>query len=181
SVRTAADCRRMVARWAAMGPYLDDHVTNLRRGTKAGKVAVRSGILKVIEQVEDLAAREIGTWPLLKPLADPHPKWKAKDRADFRAGLTSAVRDRAQPAFLRLGDALRKEILPRARPDDRPGLMHVPGGMVAYRRLIHTYTALDLSPDEVHATGTREVARINRELERSEERRVGKEGGGGGG
>src|SRR5437879_173580 len=39
SVRTAADCRRMVARWAAMGPYLDDHVANLRRGAKAGKVA----------------------------------------------------------------------------------------------------------------------------------------------
>jgi len=31
--------------------------------------------------------------------------------------------------------------------------------------LIHAYTALDLSPDDVHATGMREVARINRELE----------------
>jgi len=172
-LRAAADGRRMVARWAAMASYLDEHVANLRRGLQAGKVAVRSGVLKVIEQIEDLAAKRVDEWPLLKPLAGPHPKWKASDRAEFVDGLTSAVRDRVRPAFLRLGDALTTEILPRARPDDRPGLMHVPGGTAAYPRLIHAYTGLDLSPNDLHATGTREVARINRELEALGEKALG--------
>src|SRR5204862_6830246 len=130
-----------------------------------GQVAVRSGVLKAIEQIDDLAAKEVDAWPLLKPLADPHVKWKAADRTAFRDGLTRAVRHHVRPAFLRLGDVLRTEILPRARPDDRPGLMHVPGGTAAYLRLIHSYTALDLPPDEVHATGTRDGARITRKLE----------------
>ena len=173
AAHTAVDGRRMVTRWGAMASYLDDHVANLRRGLQRGQVAVRSGVLKVIEQIDDLAAKEVDAWPLLKPLADPHVKWKAADRTAFRDGLTRAVRDRVRPAFLRLGEVLRTEILPRARPDDRPGLMHVPGGTAAYRRLIHSYTALDLSPDEVHATGTREVTRINRELEVLGERALG--------
>ena len=173
AVRTAVDGRRMVTRWGAMAPYLEDHVANLRRGLQGSRVAVRSGVLKVIEQIDDLAAKEVDAWPLLKPLADPHGKWKAADRTAFRDGLTSAVRDRVRPAFVRLGDVLRTEILPQARPDDRPGLMHVPGGTAAYRRLIHSYTALDLSPDELHATGTREVARINRELEALGEKALG--------
>ena len=164
-LRTAVDGRRMVTRWGAMASYLDDHIANLRRGLQVGKVAVRSGVLKVIEQIEDLAAKRVDDWPLLKPLAGPQPKWKANDRAEFLDGLTSAVRDRVRPAFLRLENVLRTEILARARPDDRPGLMHVPGGGAAYPRLIHAYTGLDLSPDDLHATGTREVARINRELE----------------
>src|SRR5436309_13797536 len=154
----------MVTRWGAMASYLDDHVANLRRGLQRGKVAVRSGVLKVIEQIDDLAAKEVDAWPLLKPLADTHGKWKAANRTAFRDGLTSAVRDRVRPAFLRLGDVLRTEILPQARPDDRPGLMHVPGGTAAYRRLIPSYTALDLSPGALHATGTREAAPINAEL-----------------
>src|SRR5256885_1077856 len=158
---------------AARPSYLDEHVANLRRGLQAGKVAVRSGVLKVIEQIEDLAAKRVDEWPLLKPLAGPHPKWKASDRAEFVDGLTSAVRDRVRPAFLRLGDVLTTEILPRARPDDRPGLMHVPGGTAAYPRLIHAYTGLDLSPNDLHATGTREVARINRELEGLGEKALG--------
>ena len=171
--RTPVDGHRMLTRWEAMASYMDDHVANLRRGLKAGKVAVRSGVLKVIEQIEDLDAKPLEAWPLLKPLADPHSKWTVKDRAAFRDDLTSAVRDQIQPAFLRLGEALRTEILPRARSDDRPGLMHVPGGPAAYLRLIHSHTAIDLSPDEVHATGTREVARINRELEDLGERALG--------
>jgi uncharacterized protein (DUF885 family) len=172
-LRNAVDGRRMVTRWAAMASYLDDHVANLRRGLQAGKVAVRSGVLKVIEQIEDLDAKQVDAWPLLKPLGGTRPKWKAEDRDAFRDGLTSAVRDQVRPAFLRLGDVLRTEILPRARPDDRPGLMHVPGGTKAFPRLIHSYTALHLSPDELHATGTREVARINRELEALGEKALG--------
>ena len=172
-LRTVVDGRRMVARWATMAPYLDDHVANLRRGLKAGKMAVRSGVTKVIEEIEDLAANRLDAWPLLKPLAGAHPEWTAKDRAAFRDGLTAAVRDRVRPAFLRLGDVLRTEILPQSRPDDRPGLIHVPGGPAAYPQLIHAYTALDLSPDDVHATGMREVARINRELEDLGEKALG--------
>src|SRR5205809_3066286 len=163
----------MVTRWGAMVSYLEDHVANLRRGLQRGQVAVRSGVLKVIEQIDDLAAKEVDAWPLLKPLADPHVKWKAADRTAFRDGLTSAVRDRVRPAFLRLGDVLRTEVLPRARLDDRPGLMHVPGGTAAYRRLIHSYTALDLSPDEVHATATRHAPRLNRDLAALAEKTLG--------
>ncbi len=165
SVQTIEDGRHMVARWNAMGPYLDEHIANLRRGLASGKVAVRAGITKVVEQIDDLAANRWEDWSLLKPLTKLHKDWTKADRAEFRDGLTSAVRDRVRPAFLRLGDALRKEILPRARPDDRPGLVHIPDGATAYRWLIHSYTALDLTPDDVHATGTQEVARVNRELE----------------
>ena len=165
SIRTIDEARLMVARWRAMGPYIEDHVANLRRGFAGGKVAVRAGVAKVLEQIDELIARRIEEWPLLKPLKETPSEWAKADRAEFRDGLMSAVREGIRPSFVQLGDALRGEILPRARPDDRPGLVHVPDGVAAYRRLIHSYTALDLSPDEVHSTGLQEVARINRELE----------------
>ncbi|MGI0149870.1 MAG: DUF885 domain-containing protein [Thermoplasmata archaeon] len=170
---TVDDGRNMVARWCAMGPYVDEHVANLRRGLTAGKVAVRTGVTKVIEQIDDLTQKRIEEWPLLKPLHDAHGDWPKQDREAFQKDLTAAVRDGVRPAFLRLQDVLRKEILPRARPDERPGILHIPDGIPAYRRLIHSYTALDLSPEEVHATGLREVARINREMEELGEKVLG--------
>jgi len=57
------------------------------------------------------------------------------------------------------------EVLPKARPQERPGIMHIPGGAAAYRKLIKVHTSLDLSPEELHQTGLKEVARINREME----------------
>ena len=165
AVRAVDEGRAMVARWRAMGPWVDDHVANLRRGLAAGKIAVRSGIQKVLEQIEDLDRKPIDAWALLKPLGAPFAGWTDDERVEFRDSLTSAVRDGVRPAFLRLRDALRDELLPRARPDERPGIMHVPEGPTAYTRLIHAYTALDLAPDDVHAIGLREVARINGEME----------------
>jgi uncharacterized protein (DUF885 family) len=162
---TPEDGRNLVRRWRAMGPYVDDHIANLRRGGKEGKVAVRACVAKVVEQIDDLAAKRIEDWALLKPLREPHEDWPARDRTTFRKDLMAAVRDGIQPAFLRLGDVLRKEILQVARPDDRPGIVHLPDGAAAYRRLVHSYTALDLSSEDVHAMGMSEVVRINREME----------------
>jgi uncharacterized protein (DUF885 family) len=163
--RTVEDGRNLVARWRAMGPYIDAHIANLRRGLAADMVAVHAGVAKVIEQLDDLAGKGIEEWALLKPAREDPEGWSADDREQFRTELTDAVRERIEPAFLRLREALRTEVLPRARPDDRPGILHIPEGVEAYRRLIRTYTALDLTPDEVHATGLGEVARINREVE----------------
>ncbi|MGZ7031311.1 MAG: DUF885 family protein, partial [Thermoanaerobaculia bacterium] len=45
------------------------------------------------------------------------------------------------------------------------GLSQYPGGADAYRFFIRTQTSLDMSPEEIHALGLREVARINGELD----------------
>jgi uncharacterized protein (DUF885 family) len=165
AVRTVEEARAMVRRWRAMAPHLDDHVTNLRRGLATGRVAPRAGVEKVLEQLADLEATPLDALALLKPLAMHHTDWTESERAEFREDLTAAVRDRVRPGFFRLRGALRDEILPKARPDERPGILHVPDGAAAYARLIRTYTALELTPDELHATGLREVARINGEME----------------
>jgi uncharacterized protein (DUF885 family) len=164
-VRTVGEGRAMVARWGAMAPYLDDHIANLRRGLATGRVASRAGVEKVLDQLAGVEASPLESLALLKPLDAEHADWPDAARAEFREDLTAAVRDRVRPAFLRLRDVLRDEVLPRARPDERPGIVHVPDGAAAYRRLVRVYTALDLPPDELHATGLREVARINGEME----------------
>jgi uncharacterized protein (DUF885 family) len=172
-VRTAEEGRAMVARWRAMGPYLDDHMANLRRGLEADKMPVRACVAKVVEQLEDLAAKPTEEWALLKPAQPPHPDWSEADVAAFHEGLAEAVDDRFRPAILRYLDALKRDFLPQSRPDERPGIMHVPDGTDAYRRLIRVYTGLDLDPDEIHETGLREVARINQETEDLGERVIG--------
>jgi len=164
-LETLDDGRNMIARWRAMGTYLDDHVANLRRGLTDGRVAVHAGVAKVIEQLDDLLQKNTEEWPLLKPLHRPLVDWRESDRARLRKDLTASVDNGIRPAFVRLREMLEEEILPEARSDDRPGIMHIPDGAAAYARLLHSYTALDLSPEDVHATGLREVARINQEVE----------------
>ncbi|MDE1853864.1 MAG: DUF885 domain-containing protein [Thaumarchaeota archaeon] len=175
-VQTVAEGASMVKRWRAMGPYIDQHIANLRGGAAADKVAVRAAVEKVIDQLEDLAGKPDSDWALLRPLAVKREGWTDEERRAFREGLEGAVRESARPAFERYLEFLRSDILQKARPQEKAGVMHVPGGAADYAKLIRVHTSLDLTPGELHQTGRGEVARINREMEALGKRVLGVEG-----
>ena len=165
-VETPAQGRAMVARWRRIGPLLDDHVANLRRGLADGRVAVATPVRRVLDTVADAIAASDDENALLEPLRTPHEDWSEAERAAFRDGLTSAVHDAIRPAFVRLHAFLADEVTPRVRPDDEPGLGRMPGGQAAYRTLVRHHTTLPAGPEELHATGLAEIARIDAEMER---------------
>jgi uncharacterized protein (DUF885 family) len=103
-------------------------------------------------------------WKLAAPAAAAHEDWPEAELSRFRSDLIEAVREAAVPAFRRYRETLERDIAPIARPADRPGLAHLPGGADAYRTLIRVHTTLDLSPEEIHATGLAEIERIDAEF-----------------
>ncbi len=172
-VESPLDGDRMVTRWRAMGPFVDRHVANVLAALEDGIVEPEAPIRSVIEELDDLLAQPIASWTLLEPAAIERPGWSTADRERFAGGLETAVADLVRPAFVRYRDVLVERVLPRARPDSRPGLGHVPGGAAAYRRLIRAHTSLDLSPEDIHAIGLAEVARIDAELAAAAGRAIG--------
>jgi uncharacterized protein (DUF885 family) len=163
-VATPDDGRHLVDRWRAMGPYLDVVIDNLRRSAADGRVAVRNPVEKTIEILERLEATPIEDWKLAEPASVDHDDWADGDLATFREALFDAVSEVTAPAFQRYRQVLQAEILPRSRSAEQPGLVHVPGGEDAYRDAIRVHTTLDLAPDTIHATGLREIERIDREF-----------------
>ncbi len=163
-IATPAHGTAMVARWRAMGPYVDAEIANLRRALADGRVAVRTPVVRTLAELDETAGTPDDALGLLAPARADHPDWSPADLAAFRDGLAAAVREVIRPAFGRLRDVLHDEILPAARPDDRPGVVHIPGGAEAYRELIRYHTSLDLTAEDLHATGLAEIARIDAEF-----------------
>lgn len=164
-VRTPMEGFAMAARWRAMEPYLHDYMNNLREGLRDNRTAVGVCVEKAIDETKDLLAKPDTEWSLLRPLTIPHHDWSEKERGDFQYDLTKAVRDSVRPAFELYLQFLRTEVLPRARSQDLPGIGHLPKGSECYKRLIRFFTSLELSPDELHETGLRELSRINSEMQ----------------
>ena len=164
-VRTVEEGRAMVKRWRAIGPFIDQHIANLHSGAAARKVAVRAAVEKVVDELDDIVAKPDDHWPLLRPLSVKHDDWNNQDRTEFTEGLADAVRESARPGFTRYLAFLKSEILPKARPQEKAGVMHIPGGAEVYSKLIHVHTSLELTPKELHETGLSEVAKVNKETE----------------
>jgi uncharacterized protein (DUF885 family) len=164
TIDTPEQGRAMVDRWRAIGPYLDQLGANVVRAAADGRVAVATPVERLLDVLAGLEAMPLEEWKLAAPAATTHDDWPADDLAAFRGDLLAAVRDVAIPAFRRYRETLQRSILPIARPADRPGLVHVPGGPETYRALVRVHTTLDLEPQAIHEIGLAEIARIDREF-----------------
>ncbi len=164
SIRTPEDGRALVARWRAIGPHLDQMGSNLRRAAADGRAAAITPIERVLDVLRSLEALPAEDWKLAAPATAAHDGWSEADRTRLRDDVVGTVRDVAIPAFRRYRETLEREILPVARPSERPGLINVPGGAEAYRDWIRVHTTLDLEPAEIHATGLAEIERIDAEF-----------------
>jgi uncharacterized protein (DUF885 family) len=163
AVGSADQAAAMVARWRAMGPYVDAIGEGLRASLVDGRTAARAPVIRVIEELEHVARTADDADPLLEP-ARTATGLSAAEATAFADDLRDAMAAIVRPAFARLRAILAGEVLPAARPDERPGIVHVAGGAEAYDLLIRHHTSLSLSADELHATGLAEVARIDAEF-----------------
>lgn len=165
-LETAGDAGRMVERWRAMAGFSDRHLARLRTGLDEGRVACRAPVERTIDILASLLATPDEQWPLLRPMREIEtlPDLAEGERDRFAADLRAAVASDVRPAFRRLHDALADEVLPASRPNDRPGMVHVPGGEPAYRSLVRAHTSLDVEPEALHRVGLDEIARIDDEL-----------------
>ena len=155
SASTAEEADALLARWRAMPGYLDQAAANLRRGLADGRVGVATLVRKVDEQIRETLARPDAEWSLLEP---------ATSMPELRDRLLEIVGQQIRPALERYRAVVADEVGPRARSDDQPGIMHLPGGREAYARLARAHTSLDTPPEEVHAIGLGEIARIDAEF-----------------
>ncbi len=154
----------MLERWRALGPAVAQRIDNLARGLDAGRTATVSALERVVASIDDLEARPVESWTLVADPASRIPAdWPPAERTRFLEDLTAAVAGGFRPALLRYRDFLRDEVLPAARSDDEPGILHVEGGAEAYPRLIRAHTSLDFTPSEIHMIGRDEVSRIDEE------------------
>lgn len=82
----------------------------------------------------------------------------------FSAQVREAIASRINPALQRLAGVFDDAYL--AAAPEAVGIGQYPLGKDAYRYLIRYHTTVGLTPEEIHAIGTEEIARINAEMQK---------------
>ena len=162
--KTLADYENNLKRHSEFVIYLDRAIGRFREGEKAGVVETKMTVRNVIEQLDTQLAQK----PEESSYFGPVKQFPDSISAGVRDRLTSEYRvsitDQLYPALKRLRDFLKNEYLPHAR--DGYGLMYMKGGDKLYRYLVQSTTTLPLTPEEIHETGLKEVARITDGMEK---------------
>jgi len=88
-------------------------------------------------------------------------KLPAGDAARLTAAASAALIEQVKPAYLDVIAAMTAEEKTAPTED---GIWRLPDGAAYYAALLKNYTTTDLSPDQIHALGLHEVARIHDEM-----------------
>jgi len=155
---TTADAEAWIARLEAMPKIYADQLAGAHRGLDTGLVQPRSIVENALTLIEPEAALVLEADPLLKPFAALPASIPAAQQAALRERAARAVADGIMPQRREWARFLREDYLPRA--PQTLGLVHRPGGRDLYAFLVHGFTTTDMTPDDVHAIGLQEVARI---------------------
>lgn len=153
SVADAAQGEAHLERLAAVPAYLREAAERHRAGVAAGRVPVARLVRSAIAHL-DRYLGDPGNDPLLR---QPAPTDEFARRRD------TLLADVVRPAFAAYRDSLGADILAHARPDERPGVCHLPGGDDIYAALARVHTTTDRDPEDLHTTGLELIERLAEE------------------
>jgi len=159
--------RNYVGRLRDVPRYFDEHMANMRAGMARGFTIPRVSVTGRERTIEPYLKADT-TNPLFTPFANMPATISQADREALRREADTVIRDVIVPAYTKLLAFMRNEYLPNTRTT--LGASELPDGPAYYKAMIEKFTTLDLTAQQIHDMGLREVARIKAEMEATKQR-----------
>ncbi len=144
-----ASADMLVSRFRQIPRALEQAAERFLAGARTGRPPAAVCVARSVHMIEGYLASPLDV-DVFATVGAPDD-W---DRTDLRR----VVEDEVRPAYRRLADTLKNELLPRGRDDEHCGLSWLgDDGAQIYATLASHHTTLDLPPEEIHAIGLQEV------------------------
>jgi uncharacterized protein (DUF885 family) len=163
-LRTEADYRHYIARLGDMPRYIDQQIVNMRAGLARGFTAPRvtlTGRDIGIAQVVDAGTSDAS--PYYTPFITMPVTIPAATQATLRAAAKRAIGASVVPAHAKLLKFWRDDYFPHTRTTI--AAYDLPDGKAYYQSKIREYVTRDLTPEQIHAIGLAEVAKIRAQMD----------------
>ncbi len=158
-----ADYHRYLARLADIPRFFAEHIELMREGLQSGYTVPQIVIEGRDQPLATMAAITDPTQtPFYRPFLTFPATAPAAEQAALRAQGRSVIAESVLPAYRALLEFMRGTYVPQARQTTASG--DLPDGKAFYEAQIRKFTTLALSPEEIHARGDAEVARIQAEM-----------------
>jgi uncharacterized protein (DUF885 family) len=165
SLDSAADYRRYIARMRDIPRYFDEEIVNMRAGLARGFSVPRATLAGRDASVATFADRNVVENPFYAAFKKMPSIIPAREQLELRDEGVAAIKQQVVPAYEKLLAFIRNEYVPRARTT--VSAHDLPDGDAFYRSQIREYTTTEMSAEEIHQLGLKEVARIDSEMRKT--------------
>jgi uncharacterized protein (DUF885 family) len=161
---TVKDYEDWLARLRAVPTALDQFTALLRQGIRERMVHPRVIMERIPAQIDKQIVGDPTQSGFYKPFKSFPSAISQADQQRLQQDARKAVEQQVVPAFTKFKQFFVSEYMPACY--EQVGAWQLPQGGDLYAQMIRHYTTTNETPEEVHQIGLKEVARINREMDR---------------
>ena len=160
---TKHDYENMIRRLEQVPTVEEQTEVLLKEGLKRRVTAVKMFLAKVPTQFDRLLTAKVEDSPIYKPFTDINVNISAQDRTDLQVRAHQVITEKVYPALKKLKGFVITDYIPGAR--ESIAIADLPNGKAWYAHRVRKETTTDLTPEQLHDLGLREVERITKEME----------------
>lgn len=162
--KTAKDYRDWLARMRGIPKQVADTTALLREGMSAGNVPPRVLMQRLPGQIDAQIVDDPTKSPFYKRFVDIAEVVPQSERRKLQAEAKSVIAEAIVPAYRDFKAFFEGEYLRATR--DTIAAADLPDGEAYYEFLAAQFTTTDLSVDQIHGIGLKEVVRIRAEMDK---------------
>jgi uncharacterized protein (DUF885 family) len=162
--KTVADYNNWLQRLNGFNEWVISAEARMKEGVEAGSVLPEALTVRVIPQIEDLSNPDLKNNLFYSPLKQFPADFSEEARQKLTADYSKMITEKLIPSLTRLHRYISSDYLAASRKTT--GINDIANGEKYYNYLVRKYTTTNLTPDEIHTIGLKEVARILAEMEK---------------
>ena len=155
---TVKEYKAYLNRLNQLPAWIDQAIANMRVGMRTGVVMQKATVTSMLPQFQKLVTATPEENIFYTPIKKMPAAFADKDKQALTKAYRATVAGKLSPALARLASFIEKDYLPAARTTT--GWSDLPGGAAWYQLNVASQTTTSLTPEQIHAIGLREVARI---------------------
>ncbi|HET6563899.1 MAG TPA: DUF885 family protein [Xanthomonadales bacterium] len=157
------DYNNYLSRLEMIGPVMDEYISLMRTGIELGITQPRVILSGRDQPIKAQLVDRVDASPFFAPFMSMPASIPSAEQATLLARAQQVISTSVIPAYRRLYAFFQDEYLPGAR--ETLGAFQLPEGEAYYQAAINRYATVEMSPQEIHDIGLREVARIRAEMD----------------
>ena len=160
--RTAKDYKDYIALLGAIPTFFEQNVSNMRAGMERGFTVPRAVLDGYSDSIKVYIKDDPTETVWYRPFKSLPESINAEDKEALQQEAAEVIASSVVPQYQAYLTFFEQEYLPAEKTI---AAYDYPNGKAFYQNQIKHYTTLDLTPDEIHEIGLKEVARIRKEME----------------
>jgi uncharacterized protein (DUF885 family) len=161
--KTVEDYDNWLQRLEGFNEWVISAEARMKEGVEKGYVLPKALTVRVIPQIKDLANPDLKNNLFYSPLKLFPTNFSESDKKKITNDYSKMIVEKLIPSLTNLHQYIKTDYLAASRKTS--GINDIPDGEKYYNYLVRKYTTTDLTPDEIHNIGLKEVARILAEME----------------